>query len=123
MVRVVLVRPPRRPLLPQGLLADLKHQAEVPELHQVLSRPLQAVLPELLVELPRPQESQAAPRLAELAAAVVHTSPQSLAWLEPLVLSLAVAEAGARPPTTASRLALAVLAAPARSSSSPTANL
>jgi len=122
-VRVARVRPPRRRLLPQVLPADLNHQLEVPELNQDISRPLQAVRPELREELLLPQESQAVRRLAAPVAVVVHTSLQSLAWPEPLAVSLAAGEAVVLPPTTASRLALAVLAAAARSSSSPTANL
>jgi hypothetical protein len=61
--------------------------------------------------------------LQEPAEAAVHTSLQSLAWPELLAVFLLVAVAADLLPTTASRLALAVLAAAARSTSSPIANL
>jgi hypothetical protein len=84
---------------------------------------LQAVRLELLEELIPPQESQEDPRLVALAVAAVHTSQQSLEWPVPLAVSLAAAAVVDRLPITASRLALAVLAAAARSTSSPIANL
>jgi hypothetical protein len=60
--------------------------------------------------------------LVQLVAAVAHTSPQSRAWPVLSVLLAVAAVAVELLPITASRQALAVLAAPARSSSSPTAN-
>lgn len=122
-VQVAPVRPLRQRLQPQELLADLKLVPEVLGLSRVLSQLSLAELPELLVELLRQQEWQADPRLEEQAVAAEHIAPRSLEWPEPLAVSLAVAVAAALHPITASRLALAVLAFPARSISSPIANL
>ena len=62
------------------------------------------------------------PALLELAAAVALTSLESQVRPELMVASLAAAAAVGLPPTTASPLALAVLAAAARSTSSLTVN-
>jgi hypothetical protein len=119
-VLVVLVKPLPQRLLPQELLADLNPQ---PRVSQDLSLRLQAEPLELPEELPLRQESREDLRLEEQAAAPALIARRLLAWPEPLAASLAAAAAAALPPTTDSRLALAVLAALARSTSSPTANL
>jgi hypothetical protein len=61
--------------------------------------------------------------LEELAAEAVPIARRLLVWMEPLADSLVAAVVAALPPTTAFRLALAVLAAAARSTSSLTAKL
>jgi hypothetical protein len=79
-------------------------------------------LAELLAELLLLLESMVLQLPEELVAAAVLIAQASPVWPEPLAASLAEAAAVARPLTTALRLALAVLAAAALSTSSPTAN-
>ena len=82
-----------------------------------------AELEELRVELFPSAASPVALMEQEPVAVAVLIEPLLLVCQEPLVDSLVAVAVADLPPITASPLALAVLAASARSTSSPTANL